>query len=490
MVRGRLGSWSLAGLAALLLLAYGLAARHGPALADEFIYLAGARHLAEAGSLHARYYDAQGLLERGYPHHDVHTPGYAILLGAVTALLGGSYWTAVTLNVIAYLAGALLTRGISRSLGCDEVGAWWSGALYLLLPIHLPYVFWVMAEVTLGSLLLLSLFLALRYGHRVWGAAGASLAFGVGFLVRESMLFALPALVVILWKRRRLTPGLTVTAAFLFLVYLPLSRDRAPGGANFWAPSSGRAFGFEAVQAAEQGNLGRAASLAVARVRSNVGAFREAGWTEKGVLTLLFAIPFVALLRARQLPGLDRHVAGALGAGWTAVVALLLTVYVVGQWSGLRYVLFLVPTFLPWVTSSPASPRPASFARWAPPSILLIGAFLNLATLRLFNDYKASRQKRQSGIAGYVEKYLPVAPARIVLPNGWLYGLRHYPVEVVSSLPASAAELRLLEREVFFDYLVLPGDSPLGPELDGRKRYRRLKVEEPDPPLRIYARLR
>ncbi len=481
-------AWWLLALGTLLLLAYGLATLHGPALADEFIYLGGARHFAETGSLDARYYDARALVERGYPHHDVHTPGYVILLGAAIALVGGTYWTAVALNAAAYLAGALLLCGLSRALGCSPSRAFWAGVVFLLLPVHLPYVFWAMAELTLGALLLATLFLSVRYGHKTWGAVLAGLAFGLGFLVRESLLFALPALVVVLWRRRRLTYGLGTIVAFVALVYVPLSRDRAPGGANFWAPSSGTAFGYEAVQAAETGDLVRAGAVAADRAVQNLREVATAGWAEKGILVLLLVVPIWAFVRCRATPGLDRHVLWALGAGWAVIVVLLFTVYVVGRWSGLRYMLFLVPAFVPWLVASGS--RAAAPPR-APTLVLVTaGALLNVATLGVFNDYKASRQKRQNGIAAYVEKYVPVAPARIVLPNGWLYGLRHAPVEVISSLPASGQELRLLERELFFDCLVVPGDSPLGPELDGRKRYRRLNAGETDPPLRIYARLK
>ena len=74
--------------AAVLLVGYGLGVRQGPALADEFIYLGGARHFGRTGSLDARYYDADAILRRGYPHPDVHAPGYAILLGAFDLVAG------------------------------------------------------------------------------------------------------------------------------------------------------------------------------------------------------------------------------------------------------------------------------------------------------------------------------------------------------------------------------------------------------------------
>ena len=90
-----------------------------------------------------------------------------------------------------------------------------------------------------------------------------------------------------------------------------------------------------------------------------------------------------------------------------------------------------------------------------------------------------------------VERYADVRGiTRIALTSGWLFGWRHHPVEVISSIPEAGGELRLLEQRIWFDYLVLPGDSPLGPEWDARARYRRLNADEPEPQLLMYRRLR
>jgi hypothetical protein len=69
-------------------------------------------------------------------------------------------------------------------------------------------------------------------------------------------------------------------------------------------------------------------------------------------------------------------------------------------------------------------------------------------------------------------------------------GLTHYPVEVISSVPDHGGELRLLERALWFDVLVLPGDTPLAGEMEGRLKYRRVNGDDPEPPLLIYRRLR
>src|SRR5262249_45517014 len=148
-------------------------------------------------------------------------------------------------------------------------------------------------------------------------------------------------------------------------------------------------------------------------------------WTERGILAIYVIIPLAAVARWRVHGPRARRYLLALLAGYAAVVALLFGVYVVGQWSGYRYALLLVPPLLPLVV-----PR----GRWSAVVVVALGvagAALVFSTRSLFNDYKASRQKRQAGIADYVDRYVAPPPERIVLPNGWLYGWRHPDTEVV-----------------------------------------------------------
>jgi 4-amino-4-deoxy-L-arabinose transferase-like glycosyltransferase len=470
--------------AALLLAAYGWTLRQGPALADEFIYLAGARHFAETGRLDARYYDADAIVARGHPHHDVHAPGYVLLLGAFDLVAGATNRAAVALNVIAYMAAALLVHALARALEVEPGRARTAALLALLVPAALPYVYWVMAETVLTALVLAALVLAARGEDRPRCAAAAGVVLGLALLVRESALFALPALGALVRGRAR-RAALLAFALFVLLVYAPLSRQRAPGGANFWAPSSGQAFGFEAVQAARAGRLPAALALVGRRVATNAAelAGPDTTWTERGILATFLALPALALARWREhSPRARRYLIG-LAAGLAAVVALLFGVYVVGEWSGLRYALFLIPGFLPL-----AVPRGRGGKALAA-AVVALDVLLLLGIRRVLDDYKASRQKRQAGIADYVDRFVPEVPARIVLANGWLYGWRHYPTEVVSSLPDPDA-LRRLERAVPFDVLVVPAGSALHHDTEARRRYERVNATDPDPPLVIFRRLR
>ena len=483
MKRGLLG---LAALAAVLVLAYGSRARHGPALADEFIYLAGARHFSTTGDLNARFYDADAILRKGYPHHDVHTPGYVLLLGSAMAVAKGTYWTAVALNVVGYVGSALLVAALGRCLGSGNWAALAGGVLYLVLPTYLAYVYWAMAEVVLGTLFLAALVTAGAWGDRRWGALATGVLFGAGVLVRESVLLALPAVLGLLVRRGRVRWFVVSAGAFLAFVYCPLSGDRAPGGANFWEPTGGRAFAHQVVQAGASGEWSRAVDLAIQRARANVGDLvSRTSWTERGFLLLFAGLPCSVLPGWRRRNALERRFLSGLLASFLAMSGLLLFIYTLGQWSGFRYLMFLMPAFLPWVGPRGRRSRLLAVAT----GVICLG--LILPTFRMLDAYKTSRQGRQARLTEYVERYVaPRSVRRIVLRDGWLFGLKHYPVEVISSLPSGGGgALRALERALSFEILVLPRDSPLAPEIDGRKRYRRLNGGTEDAPVFVYRRL-
>jgi hypothetical protein len=486
------GPLALAALAAAVLVGYGLVSRLGPALADEYVYLAGARHFASTGSLDARFYDARAILVRGHPHQDVHPPGYVILLGGLTALLRGGYRTAVGLNVAAFLAGALLVGRLGRDLGFGSRAAGLAAALYLVLPAFLPFVFWAMPEVLLGTLFLAALVVAVRWGDRGWAAVAAGLALGAGILVRETVVFGAAAVVAALRDGRRRIAFLATVVLVVACVHVPLSRNRAPGGVNFWsAPADPqRPGGFGAWHAAREGRVLAALGGLWRRVASNVSGSSAPGATEVGILALFVALPFATLARRRSSPPLAGRVASALVGGWAALAVTILLLFVVGRWSGFRYLMFLMPAFLPWVAGADDGPR--SIGRWALPAAIVLACLaLQASILGIHNTYKESRQRRQEGLSAYVERYLGSRPlVRVALANGWRYGLERYPTEVISSLPTNRRDLRALEDALWFDYLVVPADAALRPPPDGPVRYFLVNTDDPEPPLRIYRRLR
>jgi hypothetical protein len=84
---------------------------------DEWIYLTVARNVVERGTLNTNFYVASSIETLGYPHRDVHLPGYALVLAAASPWRGYSLDTAVLVNVLChaitvlaafFLAGAFL----------------------------------------------------------------------------------------------------------------------------------------------------------------------------------------------------------------------------------------------------------------------------------------------------------------------------------------------------------------------------------------------
>lgn len=486
-VRAWAGTVALIAIAGTLLLAYGACARHGPALADEHIYLAGARHFAQTGGLGARYYDADAILKQGHPHQDAHSPGFVLILGALMAVVHGAYWTAVGLNAVCYVTSALLVRSLARSLGLDGPRAWTAAALYLTLPVFLPYVFWVMSEIVLATLLLASLAVAAKHGTNLAGSVAAGLFFGAALLVRETAVFGLPAVLGLLWKRGRPAPFLGSLAAFVLLLYLPLNAHRA-GGAAIWRLPWGAESGLEVATAAGRADLVRAASLGLEHVRWNLDALAQAPGAERGVLGCYTLIVLVGLLGWRRQTETARPLLAGLTLGWLALTGVLLSLYSITSWDGFRFLMTLMPAALPPLVSALAGADDRMRRLWVLGGIALLGLAVDGATLRLVNVYKTSRQARQQQLADYLDRQLPGPLVRVAVVNGWLFGLRRYPVEVISSLPERASEIRALERAVWFDYLVLPPDSSLAAKLEGRLHYRLLNDGDAGAPVRIYRR--
>jgi hypothetical protein len=456
---------------------YAAVVRHGPALTDEYVYLASARYFADTGSLDSRFYNYSAILSQGYPHQDMHAPGYTILLGAWSRVFPFGYWAAVALNLAAYLGLVVMVPHLARRLGApDDIAV---AVATAALPAYLPYVFWVMPEVLLGPFIVGGLLL--NASARRGAAVGAGIVWCLALLVRESAVFALPAALVLAWRSKRLTIFLATLAVAFGLVYVPLSKNRGEGGTNFWRQTSeNSAVEFGALRAVTHGDVSSLWGRLEGRVQTNVKVFSEQfSPTEKGMLALLFALPIVAALGWRRLDRGAREYLLALAAGAFALDFAMLAMFVVPPWSGIRYAMALGPAFLAVVRN-----------RAALVAVVVLSLGLDGSALAIFNAYKLSRQKRQEGITEYVDRYVPPGATRIVLERGYHYGWHHYPLEVVADGPEDEESLRAFAHAIWYDYLVIPGDNEMQKRLDKRERYERLNPEDPEPPLLIYKRLR
>jgi hypothetical protein len=381
---------------------------------------------------------------------------------------------------------------LSRALGFGPRTSWTASALFLVLPAYASYVYWAMAELLLGLLVLLAVCVAARGGHTIRGAILAGVLAGATLVVRESIVFVLPAIVVLLQgTRRRLAFGLAL-AAFFAAVYLPLSHGRAEGGANFWAPVGGGAFGFQAVQAAGHGQIRAALGHLAQRAAMNAADVVDphTTWTERGFLVVFVMLVGAALAGWPAFDGRQRLYVAALAAAFLALVGVLFTLYVVAQWSGFRYMMFLMPLFLPpaaWAAETGERRRLATYA-----GLGLFCLALVQTTVPLANAFKTPRLVRAERLAEYLARYVDLRGAqRVILPKGYSYGFQNYPLEVIVSLPAhGGGELRVLERQLWYDYLILPGGHELGEEYRGRARYRLMNGHEAEPPYEIFKRLK
>src|SRR4051794_39569171 len=103
-------------LAAAVAFGVGTVAIPAVAWPDECIYLVGARNLLERHTLDTNFYLTYSLLRLGYPHHDVHMPGYVMALVPAVAAWGTTIRAAAMLNVILFVASAALVYAIARRL--------------------------------------------------------------------------------------------------------------------------------------------------------------------------------------------------------------------------------------------------------------------------------------------------------------------------------------------------------------------------------------
>jgi hypothetical protein len=468
---------TLAIVALALAALYAAFVRHGPALTDEYVYLASARYFADAGSLDSRFYNDTAILSQGYPHWDMHAPGYTILLGAWSRVFPFGYAAAVALNLAAYVATVLLVPALARRLGLGHDLA--PGIVTAFLPALLPYVFWVLPEVVLVPLILATLVLAA--GQTRASAGGAGVAWIAAMLIRESALFALPAALVLVRRRGRFVPFAATVAVLLVTVFLPLARNRGEGGTNFWRETSqNSAVQFSAVRAAAYGELAAAWARTTDRASANWVMLRDQfSATENAMLLLLVALPMIAAWRWRTLDGRAREYLVAISLGTAAIVFCMIGVFYVPPWSGIRYLMAFGPPFLALMAGR----------RLALAALLLAFLGVNVSALDIFNDYKRSRQRRQEGMTEYVDRYVPPGQTRIVFIGGYHYGWKHYPVEVIANAPQEEEPLRYLAQAIWFDYVIVPAEADVR-RMDKRERWKRLNPEDPEPPLLIYKRLR
>lgn len=444
---------------------------------DECIYLVGARNLVERGTLNTNFYLTHSLLVRGYPHRDVHMPGYILVLAPVVALLGPTLTAGAALNLLAYLASILLVLVFARRVLGDERQAVAAAALFAILPPFLGYLFVVYPELVTVAALLAQL---------AWLVSGAGAAhaivdgvlFGLGPLFRETLLVSLPLHFV--WLRRRdfWRGFVPASVATLVLVVAPLGRNRAVHP-NALYPSLVE----EALRSAHP--LHALAATFGHNIQENLRLTAEARPTrnpEDAMLAFLLLLTLTAALSVPRLPPRARRLGAASLLAMVALVAAAVVLYVVrargGVWGGVRAFMTWAPVLL--VLATPLAFRPRRAAARLGIAAAVAAGFLALSVWQIdfFHAYKASDRGDQLRQARYMARYMDSAKPHRVVARDFLYGWSHYPVEVIWSLPRSYQELRALENTIDYEFLVIHESSPLRVYLIRNPRYLRVNKDD------------
>jgi len=466
---------AVGGLGVALCLALSVRA---PGLADEFVYLAGGARFADSNSLASTYYFTDSILTIGHPHQDAHAPGYVMALGLFGRVLGTGYASAVSLNVLCLLASLGLLWSLARSLDRPR-GIRLLTAAAVAIPALLAYPSWVMPEWLVVASALAPLWLAVHWGTRPSAAVLCGLALGLCILIRESGIFLLPALLILIgWSRLRLALFASTFVAFCLLVWAPLNAGRPPVVTTTVSGSAGNTEAFRAVR---DGRIAFAASQLMKRAERNLSALPKAGYEQQATLFLMLAIPSLSWLSWAELGPRARLALLGLSAGFIPMVVATVTLSDLVGWNGPRYWTILA---VPFFSLLPAPVTPGRrLTLFVMVALSLATALSVLITFRRFKSHGSAIDE-----IAYFDRYAsPGSYSRVVWQNGYKLGLVHPPVEVIVSIPQSLQEYRALERAVWFDYVVL---STWQDVLDARGRYVLVNQDDPDPLLKIFRRQR
>jgi hypothetical protein len=444
---------------------------------DECIYLVGARNLVERGTLDTNFYLTHSLLVRGYPHRDVHMPGYMLVLAPVVALLGPTLTAGAALNVLAYLASIALVLVFARRVLADDRQAVAAAAFFAILPPFRAYLFVVYPELVTTAALLAQL-AWLVSGGGVAHAVVDGVLFGLGPVFRETLLVSLPLHVV--WLRRRdLWRGFVPAAlATLLLVVAPLGRNRAVHPNALYPSLVEEALGSPRPVAALWQTVSR-------NVRENLRLTleaRPAHNAEDATLAFLALLTLAAAVSTTRLRVPARRLGAATLLAMAALATAAVVLYVVrargGVWGGVRAFMTWAPALL--VLATPLGFRPRRAVTRLSLAVLLAAGFLALGAwqVRFFDHYKAANREDQLRQARYMARYIDPARPHRVVARDFLYGWSHYPVEVIWSLPRSYRELRALEQAIDYEFLVIHESSPLRLYLIDNPRYLRVNADD------------
>ena len=455
---------------------------------DEIIYLVGARNVLERGTLDTNFYLTYSLLRRGYPHRDVHMPGYVLALTPAVAAFGPTLGAAAFLNAMLFAASSALVYAIARALLPERAQAVTAAALFAVLPPFPGYLFVAYPELVVSFVFLAGLAVLVHSRGRA-GAAAAGVLYALGALFRETLLFALPLYLVRLPPRSRWRAFLPAAAATFALVVVPFAGQRAVHP-NALYPSA-----LEEARRSEN-PLATLAQTVLANVAANLRATArmdpEAS-AEDAVLALIVVMAAAAVLGARRLSPETRRLATATLVSLALLTAAVLSLYVVrergGVWGGVRAYMAWMPLLLVFATPLLFAPRRRALVAALALAVAVAAVSLDLWQVRFFNRYKGSDLEDQARNAAYLSRYLDAYHPQRIASRSFLYGFQHYPIEVIWSLPRDGRELAALNQAISYEFLALHEKSPLIPVLRDNPRFLRINKEDRGAEFLIWRRL-
>lgn len=441
---------------------------------DEWIYLTLARNIAEKASLNTNFYIASSIDLIGYPHHDVHLPGYALSLAAVGSALGYTFRSAVQLNVLCFaisvISAFVLARRffpVSRSLV--------AAGLVALLPPYPGYLAVVYPEhVTAAALLALVAAAAWVEGRVATFILGFLM--GVSLLFRETLLFAGPLFAGLLGLRRTLrffVPGFLLA---LLTVLPPLSTHRAVHP-NALYPSA-------VIAALESSDpVGRLTTTIVNNAKINLQLLFSSSPGERAedaVLLFVLALALLALVASSTLSPREKLFVRATVFSTCVLFAAMVVIYVVrergGVWGGVRALMPMAPLFVIGLCGLRLNKGLSVIALAA---LVSTSLYLDSWQIQFFNRYKATNLEDQDRAATFIEtRTKRFAPLRVVGGRYFQYGFRNFPVEVVWSGVDDVGDLDRLYPKFPFDTVVIHRRSNLRFDLRKDPRYEWTNADE------------
>lgn len=464
---------TVAALAILALLVAGVVgatgrrAQHDLGWPDEWIYLTLARNLTEKGSLNTNFYIASSIQAIGYPHRDVHLPGYALALAAVGSFTGVSLDSAVELNVLCFAITVFATLLLARrflSPGRSLIAA----SCAALVPPYAGYLWVVYPEhVTAAALLVLIAMAAWIERASFTVLLGA--AFGASLLFRETLLLSFPVFAFLLGPRRTLRLFLPGLALAVVLVVAPLSKQRAIHP-NALYPSAVT----EALATSEP--LTHLTHTVLRNVQANVGFLISSDplrSAEDAVLLFLLGLALLGGIASLGVEGRARGFLNASALATAVLFAAMLVLYVVrergGVWGGVRALMPMAPLLLIGLCGLRVG---RAFGAVLLTALISLSLFLTSWQIAFFNRYKGINLEDQTRASRFIDdRTRRFAPRRIVGGRYFQYGFEHFPVEVVWRGPEDMRGLDALYLKFPFDFVIVHRRDPLRFDLRKDARY-------------------